>query len=90
MYGPCFTPNGETLFFSVQHPATDGVEADTLERWCALLVRGLSYYHWKTVIGSDCFFDFMVLTKDGEAGFGSSSLWHRADIAGPRTSRGRG
>jgi hypothetical protein len=26
------------------------------------------------VIGSDCFFDFMVLTKDGEAGFGSSSL----------------
>ena len=37
------------------------------------------------VIGSDCFFDFMVLTKDGEAGFRSSSLWHRADIAGPRT-----
>ncbi len=43
------------------------IESDKLEHWCGLLVRGLSYYHWKTVIGSDCFFEFMVPTKDGEA-----------------------
>ena len=43
------------------------IDAEKLERWCGLLVQGLAYHYWKTFIGSECFFEFMVPTEDGEA-----------------------
>jgi len=43
------------------------IDSDKLERWCGLLVKGLAYHHWKTLIGPECFFEFMVPTRDGEA-----------------------
>jgi len=57
------------------------IEADKLEQWCELLVRGLAYYHWQTVIGPDCFFRFMALTGGGEAFLGDLLSKRGADRA---------
>ena len=43
------------------------IDADKIERWCGLLVKGLAFHHWRTVIGPDCFMEFMVPTRAGEA-----------------------
>jgi len=61
---PIWIPDPSGL---ILRTSTITIDASKLEQWCGLLVRGLSYYHWKTVIGSECFFEFMVPTKDGEA-----------------------
>ena len=42
------------------------IESDKLERWCGLLVRGLAYFHWRTVIGAGCLIRFFAPTKAGE------------------------
>lgn len=43
------------------------IDAEKLELWCRLLIKGLAYHHWKTVLGDDCFFEFMVPTPGGES-----------------------
>lgn len=50
--------------------ATVAFDADMLEQWCQMVVRGLCWHHWQTILDDSCHFDFMVPTSVHDANFG--------------------
>lgn len=45
---------------------TISLDAEDLEKWCVMVVKGLAWHHWKELYPAGTCFEFFVPTGDGE------------------------